>query len=131
MNYFARIIKHYLIIALQGAGVRLDSDTHAELNGAINDLDQHIRQMIAEQVELHIKALHKEPRVIADIYKVMLLEIVKPVTPIDTRHLHEYADRLQGSDGDSDNIGYAIGDMVHRAARFIDMSLALVKEAKQ
>jgi len=65
-----------------------------------------------------------------DIYKVILLEIIKPIAPIDVKHLHKYADRLQGADGDSDNIGYAIGDMVHRAARFIDMTLALTREAK-
>lgn len=66
-----------------------------------------------------------------DIYKLMLLEIIKPVCPIDVKHLHEYADQLQGADGDSDNIAYAIGEMTHRAARFIDMTLALTREAKQ
>ena len=66
-----------------------------------------------------------------DIYKLFLLEIVKPVAPIDVKQLHDYADWMQGADGGSDKIGFAIGDMVHRAARFIDMTLELAREAKQ
>jgi len=65
-----------------------------------------------------------------DIYKVILLELTKPVASIDIKHLHEYADRLQGADGNSDNISYAVGEMLHRTARFVDMSLALVREAQ-
>lgn len=54
MDMFKRIIKHYIILALERAGsyVRVD-DTHAELDAAMEDLDAHIRRVVrAEHSEL-------------------------------------------------------------------------------
>ena len=59
MNYFARIIKHYITLALERSGVSIDGDTQTELNNAINDLDNHIRIVVAEQIKQHIEMSHK------------------------------------------------------------------------
>ena len=58
MNYFARIIKHYITLALERSGVPIDGDTRTELNDAFNDLDNHIRIAVAEQIKQHIEVMH-------------------------------------------------------------------------
>ena len=53
MNYFARIIKHYITLALEKAGARVDSDMHTELDDAITSLDAFITARIREEIALH------------------------------------------------------------------------------
>lgn len=60
MNYFARIIKHYITYILGLAGGLVDSDTHAELNAAMRALDEHITARVCEQIMLHEQAKHSK-----------------------------------------------------------------------
>jgi hypothetical protein len=62
MNYFARIIKHYIMLALEGHPIRIDSDTHAELDAAFVELDQHIKDRVLELIELHERHKAEEAR---------------------------------------------------------------------
>jgi len=50
MDLFKRIVKHYIIQALQGAAMWVDDDTHAELEAAMEDLDEHIRRVVREEI---------------------------------------------------------------------------------
>ena len=50
MEYFGRIIKHYIILALERSGVHVDPDTYAELDDALIDLKQDIRRIVAEVI---------------------------------------------------------------------------------
>jgi hypothetical protein len=49
-SYFARIIKHYLLLALSKESIRIDSDTHAELSDAMDDLEHQIRRIVRDEV---------------------------------------------------------------------------------
>ncbi len=60
MNLFARIIKWYIMLALERAGVNITSDTHAELDDAIQALDRHIQAQVIEQIALHEQAKHAD-----------------------------------------------------------------------
>ncbi len=53
METFARIIKHYVKLALERSGVAIDSDTNAELDDAMADLDRHIQRLIRKGIEDH------------------------------------------------------------------------------
>ena len=44
-NYTSRILRHYLLLALAEAGVRIDSDIRTELDGALDGLDNRITEM--------------------------------------------------------------------------------------
>jgi hypothetical protein len=50
MKYFKRIIKHYITLALREAGVRIDGDVYAELDGAIDSLEDAIRDIVREEM---------------------------------------------------------------------------------
>lgn len=58
MNYFARILKHYITYILGLAGGLVDSDTHAELDGAMRELDNHIEERINRLIKLHEQVDH-------------------------------------------------------------------------
>ena len=53
MDYFKKIITHYLIQALEKAGVPVDSDAYAELDGMVEALDDHITERIRTEIDLH------------------------------------------------------------------------------
>jgi len=40
MSYFEKIWKHYSILALEKSGIKIDSDTHSELEEAARDLEE-------------------------------------------------------------------------------------------
>ena len=52
MNYFKQVLKGYLILALEKQ-IRVDSDTHAELDGMLDDLEKYIDKRIAYAIEAH------------------------------------------------------------------------------
>ena len=56
MEIFVRIIKYYVKLALERSGVAIDSDTNAELDDAMANLDQHIKRLIREAIEDHVDA---------------------------------------------------------------------------
>jgi hypothetical protein len=62
MNYFARIIKHYVMLALANAGLAIDSDTHAELDASFVELDGYIAKRIVELIGLHEQRYHQEAK---------------------------------------------------------------------
>lgn len=45
LDYFERILTHYVILALERAGVRVDGDTYAELEAAFEDLRQELEKL--------------------------------------------------------------------------------------
>ena len=53
MNFFKRILKHYLTLALERAGVTVDSDMRVEMDDAITGLDAFITARIREEIVLH------------------------------------------------------------------------------
>ena len=59
MQYFKRILKHYLILALEKQ-IRVDSDTHAELDGMFDDLETYIDARIAAAIAAHVAAENAE-----------------------------------------------------------------------
>lgn len=59
-----------------------------------------------------------------DIYKVMLNTIVKPITAHDEDRLQAWVARLKQSGGE----GYAIGEMLERALRYVTITVALATE---
>lgn len=63
-----------------------------------------------------------------NIEKTMLLSIIEPITSIELRHLRSRSEELKGSKGESNNIDYAVGELLERAIRFIEMTLALTDE---
>jgi len=50
----AGLIRHYLQVALKGAGVRIDSDVYAELDCIAPMLDEQIRKTIREEIRAAI-----------------------------------------------------------------------------
>jgi len=50
MNYFKKIIKSYILFALQHAGVRMTGDNYAELDAAMEDLEAGVRQIVREEI---------------------------------------------------------------------------------
>jgi len=52
MDYFKRILKHYLILTLENT-IGVDSDTHAELDGMLADLEAYIDVRIKAAIEEH------------------------------------------------------------------------------
>lgn len=55
MTYFRRIMTHYITLALRRAGVDIDSDTYAELDGAFEEIEEAF-----DRLEKRIKALEEE-----------------------------------------------------------------------
>ena len=53
MEYFKRIIYHYITLAFIRLGDSLPSDCHAELNGAFDALEQHIEDTINKRIQEH------------------------------------------------------------------------------
>ena len=53
MNFFKRILKYYIILALERAGVTVDSDMRVEMDDAITGLDAFITARIREEIVLH------------------------------------------------------------------------------
>jgi len=53
LDYFKRILTHYLTMALERAGVRIDSDTHAEIAGMCEALESGIRSIVQDAIEQH------------------------------------------------------------------------------
>lgn len=49
MEYFERIITHYMILALERAGVRVDGDTYGELSAAFDDLRESLAKIERDQ----------------------------------------------------------------------------------
>lgn len=59
-----------------------------------------------------------------NIYKEMLNTIVRPLfCSVDMKEFRNFAAELQGSEGQSDNISWAVGEMLIRALMYIDMTL--------
>lgn len=54
MTYFRRIMTHYITLALRRAGVNIDSDTYAELDGAFEEIEEAF-----DRLEKRIKALEE------------------------------------------------------------------------
>jgi len=52
INYFTRIMKNYLLLAITRTGMNVDSDTHAEIDGAMNNLTSVINTLLAENQKL-------------------------------------------------------------------------------
>ena len=50
MNYFKKIIKSYILFALQRAGVPMNGENYAELDGAMEDLETGVRQIAREEI---------------------------------------------------------------------------------
>jgi len=59
MDYFKRILKHYLILTLENT-IGVDSDTHMELDGMFDDLETYIDARIAAALALHVAAENAE-----------------------------------------------------------------------
>ena len=59
MNYFKRILKHYLILTLENT-IGVDSDTHAELDGMLADLEAYIDARVAAAIAAHVAAENAE-----------------------------------------------------------------------
>ena len=55
MKYFKRVLDHYLILALEKQ-IRVDSDTHMELDGMFDDLETYIDARIAAAIAAHVEA---------------------------------------------------------------------------
>lgn len=53
MEYFRRILTHYLTTALRAAGVRTNEEVYSEMNAAMEDLDTHIEKRIAAAISEH------------------------------------------------------------------------------
>ena len=58
MNYFKRILTHYLTMALQT--IHLGRDYYAEIDGAFDDLEQYIDARIAAAIAAHVAAENAE-----------------------------------------------------------------------
>ena len=66
-----------------------------------------------------------------NIYKAMLNCIVKPLfCGVDVADLRQFARKLQGSEGKTDNISWAVGEMLMRALMYVDMTLDVLEETK-
>ena len=50
-SLFARIIRHYIVVALNCSGAPTDGDTHAELEEAMIDLEHRIREIVRDELE--------------------------------------------------------------------------------
>ena len=59
MQYFKRVLKHYLILALEKQ-IRVDSDTHMEVDGMLADLESYIDARIAAAIAAHVAAENAE-----------------------------------------------------------------------
>lgn len=59
-----------------------------------------------------------------ETYKVMLNTIVEPLTHCEEDALQAWVTRLKQSDGE----GWAIGEFLERALRYITMTVALAEE---
>jgi len=57
MKYFKRILKYYLILAPTRT-IQIDSDAHAEIDGALDDLEEYIKEQVKVQVLLHERIYH-------------------------------------------------------------------------
>jgi len=57
MEYFKRILKHYLVLALSEAGCRVDGDVIAEIEGAcdalFDDLGLQAQQFVINAIAGH------------------------------------------------------------------------------
>jgi len=56
MEYFERILKHYITLALRRAGAIIDSDLHAELDSAFEGLESAIRRIVREELDKRAEA---------------------------------------------------------------------------
>lgn len=52
INYFTQIMKGYLLLAIRRTGVNVDSDTHAEIDGAMDNLTGVINTLVADNQRL-------------------------------------------------------------------------------
>jgi len=50
VEQFKDIIKHYIILALQRAGVNVEDDNYVELERAMDDLEDGIRRIVREEI---------------------------------------------------------------------------------
>ena len=49
--YFQRVIKHYILVALTSSGANITSDTHVELDAAMEDLVEVIEKTIEQAIK--------------------------------------------------------------------------------
>lgn len=59
MKDFGKILKNYLLVALEKSGARVDGDTHAELDAMVEDLESHIDHLVSESMKTHIRIHHR------------------------------------------------------------------------
>ena len=50
MDEFKNLIKYYILLALERAGVGVTGDNHAELDAAMEDLEAGIRRIVREEI---------------------------------------------------------------------------------
>jgi len=60
MEYFKRILKHYLVLALSESGCRVDGDVIAEIEGACDALSLSLGLWAQEVVDNAIAAHERE-----------------------------------------------------------------------
>lgn len=56
MEYFKRILKHYIIVALRRSGADVNFDTHAELDEAFESLERTIRHIVRDELDKRAEA---------------------------------------------------------------------------
>jgi len=57
MAVYDHILKHYLILALESAGVKLNGDCYAELDGLAESLETEVRRIVRDEIHLATKQL--------------------------------------------------------------------------
>jgi len=51
LDMHTRIIKYYIVLALERAGVQMNGDIHAELDEALGGLEEAIRGIVHEEIQ--------------------------------------------------------------------------------
>lgn len=65
-----------------------------------------------------------------NIYKSILLNLLEPLSTLDPKELIEYSDLLKSNAMQNPGVEMGTSIMLARAARFIQMSLDIVKNPK-
>jgi len=57
MAVYDHILKHYLVLALESAGVKLSGDCYAELDSLAESLETEMRRIVRDEIHVATKQL--------------------------------------------------------------------------
>jgi len=76
MAVYDRILKHYLILALESAGVKLNGDCYTELDTIAISLEHEVRRIVRDEIHLATKQLRARISM-ADTFDALALAAVR------------------------------------------------------